>query len=101
MTCLRGEVEAQVAGACNLVLNQEWHFVGEADLDLVRKTDRLAEVDEVLEGESERDGLCQLNGDVVIRLVEVGVGAQHDRAVTNVTTACKLNTVLGSLDDDC
>jgi hypothetical protein len=72
------EVESQVAATGEGVLNQERHLAGEADLDLVRQGSGLAEVDQVLEREGQRNGLGQLNVDVQIGLVNVGVASQSD-----------------------
>jgi hypothetical protein len=54
---LGGEVESEVAVVCQRVLDHERHVGGKAQLDSARKTASLAEVDEVLEREGERDGL--------------------------------------------
>lgn len=100
-THLRGQVEAQVAGALHSILDQERHLVGQADLDLFRQRRGLAEVDQVLEGEGQGHGLAQLNLDVLLRLVDVLMAAQSHRAVANVTCAGELDTVLARLDRDC
>lgn len=72
------KVETQVTATREVVLNQERHLAGEADLDLARQGSGLAEVDQVLEGEGQRNGLRQLNIDVQIGLVNVGVASQSD-----------------------
>lgn len=72
------KVETQVAATGEVVLNQERHLAGEADLDLARQGSSLAEVDQVLERESQRNGLRQLNVDIQIGLVNVGVASQSD-----------------------
>lgn len=72
------QVETQVTATREVVLNQERHLAGEADLDLARQGSGLAEVDQVLEGEGQRNGLRQLNIDVQIGLVNVGVASQSD-----------------------
>ena len=64
LTYLGSEVESEVAVVCQRVLDHERHVGRQAQLDSARKTTSLAEVDEVLERECERDWLRQLNVDV-------------------------------------
>lgn len=64
------------------------------------KVGGLAEVDKVLKGESQGNGFRQLNSDILIRLVDVGVLADGDRAVSNVTGAGELNTLLAGLNNN-
>lgn len=92
------KVEAQVAAAGEVVLDQERHLAGEADLDLGRQGSGLAEVDQVLEGKGQRHGLCQLDVDIVLGLFNGGVASQSDGAITNVTVAGEFDTILGSLN---
>lgn len=99
-THLGSQVEAEVAAARQVVLDKQRHLARQANLDLAGQTSSLAKVDEVLERESQRDGLRQLNVDVEVRLLDVGVAAQRDGAVANVTVARELDAVLGSLDAD-
>jgi hypothetical protein len=95
------KVEAQVAATREVVLNQERHLTGEADLDLSGQGSSLAEVDQILERKGQGHGLRQLNVDIQLGLVDVGVASQSDGAVTNVTVARELDAVLGSLNADC
>lgn len=60
----------------------------------------LAEVDKVFEGEGQGDGFGDVNHDVLIGLVDVGVLAKSDGAVTNITLARELDTLLGGLNDN-
>lgn len=85
----------------DVVLHKKRDFVGEADADLVRQTGGLAEVDKVLEGKSKGDRLTQLNLNVFLGLVEIGVASEGHGAVTDITVACELDTVLGSLNHHC
>jgi hypothetical protein len=78
LTYLGGQVKSQVAVVLQTVLHQEGNLVGEAQLDLVGQTAGLAEVDQVLERESERDGLGEVNLNVVLGVFDVGVAAQLD-----------------------
>ena len=64
-------------------------------------SDRVAALQKVLERECEGDSLAQFNLDLLLGLLEVGVAAESHRAVTNITVASKLDTVLGSLDHNC
>lgn len=100
-TNLGREVEAQVAAAREVVLDQERHLAGQADLHLVGQGGGLAEVDQVLERKGQGNGLRQLNVDVVLGLVDGGVASQRDGAVANVAVARELDAVLGGLDADC
>ena len=100
-TYLRREIEPQIAVVGELVLNQQRHLITQAQLHLVREAASLAEVDEVLEGEREGDGLAELDVDVLRLVLDVGVRAQRDGAVADVAAACKLDAVLGGLDGDC
>lgn len=65
-----------------------------------RETRSFAEVDEVFEGEGQRDGLGEVNLDVLRGLVDVGVAAQGDGAVADVAAAGELDAVLRSVDRD-
>lgn len=100
-TCLGRKVEAQKTAPGQAVLHQQRHLVGEADLDLVGEHGGLAEVDEILEGESQVDGLGQLNVDVELGLVDVGVAAQGDGAIADVAQARELDPVFARLDGNC
>lgn len=97
-TYLGGEVEAEVTASREVVLNQQRNLVGEADLDLGGESGGLAEVDEVLEGEGQGDGLGELNVDVELGLVHVGVAAEGDGTITDITVGGELDTVLGGLN---
>lgn len=97
---LGGEVESEVAVVCQRVLDHEGHIGREAQLDSARKTTSLAEVDEVLEREGERHGLRQLDVDVQVLLVDVGVLAKSDGSRTNVAGAAKLDALFCALNVD-
>lgn len=60
-----------------------------------------AEVDEVLEREGQGDGLGEADFNVLLGVLDVGVLAQSDRAVANVTGAGELYALLCALDGDC
>lgn len=92
------EIEPQVAAAGDVVLHQQRNLVGKADLDGVGEGRGLAEVDEVLEGEGQGDGLGELNVDVLLGLVDVGVAPERDGAVADVSRARELDTVLAGVD---
>jgi hypothetical protein len=100
-THLWREIESQIAASGKVVLHQQWHFVGQADLDLVGEPGRLAEVDQVLKGEGEGDGFGEFDFDALHRLVDVLVAPQRNRAVSNVAIARELDAVFGGLDRDC
>jgi hypothetical protein len=95
------KVEAQITAARQAVLDQQGHFVGEADLDRVGQGRGLAEVDKVLEGEGERDGLAELDLDRLARLLDARVLPQGDGAVADVALARELDAVLARVDGDC
>lgn len=101
MTYLGSKVEAQVAATREVVLDEQRYLVGQADLDLGGQGSGLAKVDKVLEGEGQGHGLSKLNIDIHLRLLNVGVAAESDGTVTNVTVGGELDAVLGGLDADC
>ena len=97
---LGGKVESEVAVVCQRVLDHEGHIGRKAQLDSARKTTSLAEVDEVLERESERHGLRQLDINVQVFLVDVGVLAEGDGSRTDVASAAELDALFCALDVD-
>jgi hypothetical protein len=101
ITYLWREVETQITASRQGVLDQQGHLVGEADLDLGRQRRGLAEVDEVLEGEGERDGLAELDLDRLVRLLDARVLPQRDGPVADVALARELDAVLAGVDGDC
>lgn len=94
ITNLGGKVEPQVAVVGEGVLDKQGNFIRQAQLDPVRKTAGLAEVDEVLEGECECYGLAHGDFDVLIRLLNVAVLTESDRSGTNVSVALEADTLL-------
>jgi hypothetical protein len=100
-TYLRGQVEPEIAVVGQAVLDEQGNLVAEAELHLATETGSFAEVDEVLEREGQGDGLGKTDLDVLLGVLDVGVLAQGDRAVTNVAGAGKLDALLCALDGDC
>ena len=94
------QVESQIAGASQTVLDQQGDLVRQADLDSVGQGLGFAKVDEVLEREGQGYGLGELNLNVVLLLLDVLVAAQSDRAVSNVSVGRELDAVLGCLNGD-
>lgn len=82
------------------VLNKKGNLLGQAEAHLAGESGSLAEVDEVLEGESEGNGFGESNGNVLFGLIDVGVLTDGDRPAANVTLAGELDTFLGSLNDN-
>ena len=70
-TYLWRKIEAKMALFFHLVLNQKWHFVGQADLDLACQGRGLAEVDQILKREGKGHGLAKLDNDRLILVVDV------------------------------
>lgn len=97
---LRGQVEPQIAAASQVVLHKQRDLVAKADLDLVGEGRGLAEVDKILEREGQRHGLAQLNLDVLLGLLDVGVAAQRDGPVADVALAREFDAVLARLNGD-
>jgi hypothetical protein len=58
---LGGEVEPQIAVVLYAILDKEWHLAGQAELDGVGQAACLAEVLKVLQRESERHGLSEVD----------------------------------------
>ncbi len=83
------------------ILNKQRHLLGQVQPYGGGQVRGLAEVDEVLEGEGQGDGLGEINANVLLGLLDIGVLANGDGAVTNVTGAGELDTLLAGLDDDC
>jgi hypothetical protein len=67
---------------------------------LVRQDGSFAKIGEVLERKGEGDGLGELNVDIHIGLLHVGVAAKSDGTVTNVTIGGELDTVLVRFNAD-
>lgn len=65
------QVESQIRASCKSVLNQKWHIWGQAKLDSSGETRGLAEVDKVLEGESESDWVGKIDIDIQVWLLDV------------------------------
>lgn len=61
----------------------------------------LAEIDEVLERESESDWLSKADLDVLLLVFDVGVWAQRDGTRTDVSAAGELDALFCALDGDC
>ena len=95
------QIEPQVAIALETVLDEKRHLVGETQLDLIGHAACLAEVDKVLQRECERYGLGQIDLNVVLWLLHIGVASQLDRARANVARALEAHTVLRTLNRNC
>ncbi|KAI6875770.1 Proliferating cell nuclear [Hortaea werneckii] len=67
----------------------------------VTETAGFAEVDKVLEREGQGDWLGQVDLNVAVWLLHVGVRAQRDGTRADVTVTSKLDTLLGALDGYC
>lgn len=94
MLYLWRQIEAQVACACQLVLDQKRHFLRKAEPDFTRQSAGLAEVDQVLEGECEGDWFGQVDGDIVVRLLDVGMLSDSDAATPDIALARESDAVL-------
>ena len=97
---LWSQVESQIRASGESVLNQEWHIWGQTKLDSSGETRSLAEVDKVLEGESEGDWIGKINIDVQVWLLDAVVGAKSDSTLADVSISGELDTVLVGLDGD-
>lgn len=64
------------------------------------KVGGLAEIDKILKGEGQSDGLGKLDRNILVGLVDVGVCANGNSTVTNVTGAGELDTLLASLNNN-
>lgn len=96
---LRRQVEAQVT-ATETVLNEQRNFLGKVECYGGGEVGRLAEVDKVLKGEGQGDGFGEVDSDILIGLVDVGVLANGDGAVTDVTLAGELDALLAGLNNN-
>jgi hypothetical protein len=86
-TYLWRKVEPQETAASQTILYQERYFVRETYLNGFGQSLGLAEVDEVFEGESERDGLGELDVDVLLGVLDILVASQGNGAIANVAVA--------------
>lgn len=89
-----------MASSGQAVLNQQGNLLGQVQLDRAGQVGGLAEVDKVLEGEGQSDRFGKSDLDILLRLLDVGVGANGNGAVTNVAGAGKLDALLAGLDDN-
>lgn len=96
------QVEAQITTrlARELVRDEQRHLVRQANRDLVGETRSLAEVDEIFEGECQRDGLAELDLNVLFVVFYIGVLSQGDGAVADVAAAGELDAVLARVNCD-
>jgi hypothetical protein len=94
------QIESEVAATGEVVLHEEGNLGGQADLDLVGESRGLAEVDQVLEGEGQRDRLAQLDVNVQLGLLYVGVASEGDGTVADISSAGKLDAILAGIDSD-
>ena len=73
--------------AGELILNQQRHFLRQTQPHFGRQTACFAKVDEILEGEGKRHWLGEINGDIVVRLLDVGVLSQRDCTASDIALA--------------
>lgn len=95
---LRCKIEAQVTVVGETVLDQKRYFGAQAELDTGGETGGLAEVDEIFEGEGQGDRFGELDVDILVRLVDVGVAAQSDGSGSDVSVAGELDSLLCALN---
>lgn len=89
-----------MAGSGQAVLNEQGHLLGQVQLDGGGQVGGLAEVDKVLEGEGQSDGFGQGDFDILLGLLDIGVGANGNGSVTDVAGTGELDTLLAGLDDN-
>jgi hypothetical protein len=80
------------------LLNQQRNLVGQRNGNGVAQTASLAEVDKVLKREGKGDGLLKLNGGSKLGLLNVGVLAEGDSSLSDVSGAGELDSLLGGLN---
>ena len=66
MTYLGSKEEPEVTATIQTVLDEKGNFLREAETDVARQGLGLAEVEEILDRESQGDGLGQVDGHVVL-----------------------------------
>jgi hypothetical protein len=101
VTYLGGQVEPEIAVVGQTVLDEQRHLVAEAKLDLTTEARSFAEVDKVLERESKGHGLSQADFNVLLLVLDVGVLAEGNGSVADVTSAGELYTFLCAFNGDC
>ena len=94
------QIEAQEAVVGQSVLDEQRDLVAQAQSHLRAQAAGLAEVDQVLEREGERDRFAEVYLDILCLVFHVGVRAQSDRAVSDVSAAFERDAVLRALDRD-
>jgi hypothetical protein len=72
-TCLRGEIESEVAASSQSVFNQQRDLIGKAELDRFGQSCSLTKVDKVLEGECQGDRFREFDFDIEVRLFNIVV----------------------------
>lgn len=82
------------------ILDKQRNLLRKADSHLIRQVCSLAEVNEVLEGESKGDGFGEGNRDVAFGFVDIGVWADGNGAGTDIALAGEFDAFLCSFDDD-
>lgn len=75
VTCLRSQVVSKVTASSQIVFNQQRDLVGEAELDRLGETSGLAELDQVFQGEGQGNGFGELDVDVQLGLVNIGMAS--------------------------
>jgi hypothetical protein len=86
--------------AAQTVFHQQRHLLRQREGDFGGEVGGLAEVDEVLEGEGKGNGFGEVDGDVLLGLVDAGVLTDGDGSTANVALAGELDTLLRGLNDD-
>lgn len=86
--------------ASKVILNQQRHLLGQAQLDLRRQVGGLAEVDQVLEGESKGDGFGESKRNVLLGLIDIGMLTDGNRPATNIALAREFDPFFRSLDNN-
>lgn len=101
MTYLWRQVESQIAVTLRKrIFDEQRYLVAQAQLDGRSEARCFAEIDEVFQREGQGYGLGEVDLDIAVRLLDIGVRAQRDGAGANVAVAGEFDAFFGALDGD-
>ena len=101
VTYLWCQVEPQITVVAERVFYEKWHFIAQAEPDLITETAGLAEVDKVFERESERNRFAEIDLHILCLVIDIGMRAKRNRARTDVSGAVKLHTFFCAFYGNC
>ena len=98
MAYLGCKIETQVAVLRQLVLDKKRYLVREGQFDTFAQSARLAEVDQILKREGQRNRLGKMYLHVLFRVLDVGRGSKLHGSRADVALAAKFDAVFCALN---